>query len=112
MEINFTEEEAKTPVTFGDMKVLIEEIFKTIAVNKEIEDDMLAKLLDSVIDPMLEHIKEIEYNQTRDRMFLMRLFSDLSLAYPRNIEEYYAKWCERFDKLNKKEKQDVSETNC
>ena len=27
MNLNFTEEEAKTPVTFGDLAALIEEIF-------------------------------------------------------------------------------------
>ena len=73
---------------------------------------MLAELLDKIMDPLLERVREIEYRQARDTRFLMRVFCDLSLASPSNLEAHYVKWCERFDKLNKKEKQDEGKTNC
>lgn len=112
MNPNFTEEEAKTPVTFGDLAVAIEEIFNTIAANKEIEDELMSDMLDKVIEPLFERVREIEYRQARDTKFFMRAFCDLNGVSTNTFEEHYMKWCTAFDKLNKKENNHESKTNC
>lgn len=103
MKLNFTEEEAKTPVTFGDLAVVIEEIFNTIAANKEIEDEMMSKLLDKLIDPLVTQIQELRYERMRDAKFFITVFRDLNGMPQNKLEEHYVKWCTEFDKLNKKE---------
>lgn len=105
MKPNFTEEEARTPVTFGDMAVLIKEIFNTIAANKEVEDQVLADSIGKVTDLLIEQIREVEYRRIRDAKFCISLFRDLTGMPQNKLEEHYMKWCEEFDRLNKKEKQ-------
>ena len=108
MNFNFTEEEARTPVTFGDMAVLIKEIFDTVAANEEVKNQTILDTVDIITNSVLES----EYNRVRDTKFFMCLFSDLTGMSKSGLEEHYTKWCEAFDNLNKEKILHESKTNC
>lgn len=98
--IDWTEEDIK----FLCKNVMIpmgEEIAKIM----EEHDKINTKSLEKVFDIIINQIKEIRYEQERDRRFYKTMFSEAlirnQLFTPAGYDAFYKSWCEEFDKLNK-----------
>ena len=98
--INWTEEDVKF-ICENLINPTIAEIAKTF----ESYDKSNEESLKLVIDAVTKQIREIKYEQERDRRFYRAMFSDVlvrnTLFTPSGYDDFYKKWCEEFDKLNK-----------
>lgn len=112
MNFNFTEAQAKTPVTYGDFAIFLNEIFKMISEVKEDEHKSIELIVQSITDVLTKRMNEIEYNQIRDRKFFIRNLCSDGYFTVTELTSYYNNWCAEFDKLNKGVLDDVSKTNC
>lgn len=115
MNFNFpilTEEESSRPVTWGEVKILLEAMFKTIAEHKEREDNSICDSVEGIVDVLVDKIKDIQYKQVRDEKFFIYMLSGLGCGSIKYLTEYYVTWCEEFDKLNKGVSKDAGKTNC
>jgi hypothetical protein len=115
MNFNFpilTEEESSRPVTWGEVKILLETMFKTIAEHKEREGDAICNSVEGILDTIVDQLKDIKYQQFKDTKFFICLLHDLGYGSIEYLTKYYITWCEEFDKLNKVVSKDESKTNC
>lgn len=112
MNFNFTEEQAKTPVTYGDLAVFLNEMFKFIEKEQKAEHETIEHVLQSLTNVFVERMNKIQYNQIRDTKFFIALLSDLGYGSNEYITQYYNSWCAEFDKLNKEVLNDAGKTNC
>lgn len=69
------------------------------------EEGKLDKIMDRILQSIGDAIKEIRYEQERDRRFYKVMFSEVlirnQLVTPASYDAFYKSWCEEFDKLNK-----------
>lgn len=92
-----------------DIKFIFENIMVPIghelANMMEERDKIGSKSLEKVFDAVINQIKEIRYEQERDRRFYKTMFSEAlvrnQLFTPAGYDAFYKNWCEEFDKLNK-----------
>ena len=94
--INWTEE---------DIKFLCENVMAPLghelANMMEEHDKISSKSLEKVFDALIGQIKEIRYEQERDRRFYRAVFTQVFGKSEVAYDEFYKDWCEEFDKLNK-----------
>lgn len=98
--INWTKEDVEFICTNIVGPALVETI-KGIAKEQEKLDEITDRILKSIGNA----IQEIRYEQERDRRFHKAMFSDVvlrnTLFTPDSYDDFYKKWCEKFDELNK-----------
>lgn len=92
-----TEEEEKLPVTFRDLKILLEVFFTSWIEAKTDEDERREK----VIDEIIKTLEDISYKRIRDVKFFINVLSSLGFGTQDQLVEYYNKYCAEFDRLNK-----------
>ena len=97
---NLTEEDVKFICEF-----LLAPLSKEVANAIENYDKANAAVLESLLDGLIKQIKEIRYEQERDRRFYKELFTRLfktnGLLHSVSYDGLYKDWCTEFDKLNK-----------
>lgn len=98
--INWTQED----IEFISMNIVAPALVETIkGVAKE--QEKLDEITDRILKSIGNAIREIRYEQERDRRFHKAMFSDMvlrnTLFTPDNYDDFYKKWCEKFDELNK-----------
>ncbi len=101
-----------TNLTEEDIKFLCEYLLATmsneVADTIENYDKANAKVLESLFDKLIEQLKQIRYEQERDRKFYKMMFSEAlvrnQLFTPAGYDEFYKSWCAEFDKFNKEKK--------
>ena len=103
MQNIFTQEEASTPVTFRDLGIFAEEILPQLAEAVIKSDEATFNGVSKLIDILVDKINEIEYKRIRDVWFFTELLSQTSNLSRESLRENYKKYCDEFDKLNKKE---------
>ena len=94
--INWTEED----ITFICRHLLTpmsEEIIKVFNSRDKLESEALDKVFSAVTD----QLKEIRYEQERDRRFFLQLCSQYACVNHEKMQDVYKSWCEEFNKLNK-----------
>lgn len=98
--VNWTEEDIKF-ICENIMAPLGHELAKIMEEHDKISSESLERVFDAIIN----QIKEIRYEQERDRRFYRVMFSEAlirnQLFTPAGYDEFYKSWCEEFDKLNK-----------
>lgn len=102
-----TEEELKQTVTFRDLCMFIESYTPQLA---EETDKLIKNYVDGAYDVvkiLADQFYDARYEQMRDRRFLMRILSSLHHLDHGALYEEYIRWCEEYDKLNKKEQTTV-----
>ena len=96
---NFTEEEAKTLVTFGDLNILMDAFFTKWIEAKSDEDERKNLLFEEIV----KTLEDLSYKRIRDVKFFINVLSSLGYGSQAQLEEYYTKYCAEFDRLNKKD---------
>lgn len=98
--INWTEEDLR----FFYTNILQPALEVTIKGISE-EEAKLDEITDRIFKSIGDVIKEIRYEQERDRRFYKVMFSEAlvrnQLFTPAGYDAFYKSWCEEFDKLNK-----------
>ena len=98
--INWTAEDIEF-ICNNLMKPMCDGMIEAMKGSDEIKYQGLEKIFNSIID----RIKELEYQQERDRRFYKVMFSEAlirnQLFTPSGYDEFYKTWCEEFDRLNK-----------
>lgn len=94
--INWTEE---------DIKFLCESIMipmgKEIAGALEHYDEVSAESLNRVFDAVAEQLKQIRYEQRRDRQFYKQMFMAINHLDADGYNKLYEDYCRRYDELAK-----------
>lgn len=98
-KVNFTEEEAKTLVTFGDLNILMDAFFTKWIEDKSGEDERRNLLFEEII----KALEDLSYKRVRDVKFFINVLSSIGYGPQDRLEEYYTKYCAEFDRLNKKD---------
>ena len=75
-----TEEQAKSPVTFGDMVNLLNEIAKSIAYAQELDNKVTEDVIQKILNVTSDKFADIQYKQIRDTRFFINLLSGLVIA--------------------------------
>ena len=103
MQDIFTPEEAATPVTFRDLGIFAEEILPQLAEAIIKSDEATFNGVTNLINILSDRINEIEYKRIRDVYFFTELLSQVLNCSRESLRENYTKYCDEFDRLNKKE---------
>ena len=101
MENVLTEQEAATPVTFGDLSAVLDTVLKAVKQETTQKDLM-------VMDAVQKSLETLVSEQVKDRLFLCDALSKGFQCTPEEIREYYIAWCAEYNKL-KKEKENGDE---
>jgi hypothetical protein len=110
-----TPEDAKKPVTYGDLATILGETVENLCQESIKYSDILQentfKLIDKTTDALVKIHNETEYKRQRDVRFMMGLIAQLYHCDTSVIHDEYERWCREFDKLNildldKEEKKD------
>lgn len=96
-----TEEEASTPVTFGDLQVALESISKMICEAQIAQDEISFNSLKETIGIVADQINSLKYNQIRDMRFCLAFLSQISHISENVVNKAYDNWCIDWDRLNK-----------
>lgn len=101
-----TKEEQNLPVTYGELTTILTEMSNHIAKVLDNRDEETIKLFKITTNKMVEIINVLEYNRKRDlHYFIGRIAANEFINKDVLLEEY-VKWCEEFDKLNKRSTED------
>ena len=103
MQNILTQEEASTPVTFRDLGIFAEEILPQLAEAIIQSDEATFNGVSKLIDILVDKINEIEYKRIRDVWFFTEFLSQTLNFSRESLYENYTKYCDEFDRLNKKE---------
>jgi hypothetical protein len=105
MENILTPEEAKKPVTYGDLAIILGETIKNLGQESIKYSDTLQentfKLIDTMTDHMVKIRDDADYKRQRDVRFLIGLIAQFFNCDTEIIHKEYHRWCEEFDKLNR-----------
>jgi hypothetical protein len=100
-----TPEEAKKPVTYGDLTLILGETIKNLGQESIKYSDTLQentfKLIDTMTDQMVKIRDDADYKRQRDVRFLIGLIAQLYHCDKPVLDKEYMRWCEEFDKLNR-----------
>lgn len=94
--INWTEEDVEF-ICKNLLAPMSEELVKVFNSRDKLESEALDKVFSVVTD----QLKEIKYEQERDRRFYKVMFTQVFDKNARAYDDFYKSWCEEFDKLNK-----------
>ena len=85
-----------TPVTYGGLKAVVESIMDCISDASKFHNGVENEIVNVLI-------KQLKYYHDRDLYFFISMMSALHGVPIETLHEQHIKYCEEFDKLNKKE---------
>ena len=105
MENIFTPEQAKTPVTYGELAVIIQmvtdELAKASIGDVDNLQENMFKIIDKLTDSLVEIRNDADYKRQRDFRFMISLIAQIEHYDKDVLYSEYQRWCEEFDKLNR-----------
>ena len=104
----FTEEEASRPVTYGELAIILEQVYKSIIEGKEDISVATMESVTKIMDTLIDKLKELEYKRVRDVRYFVNLLSIVNHLDKDSMFENYKNWCAEYDKLNKSEGREVT----
>lgn len=105
MDNIFTPEEARKPVTYGDLTLILGETIKNLGQESINYSNALQentyKLINTITDYMVKIRDNASYERQRDIGFVIGLIAQFNLCDKEVLFKEYHRWCEEFDRLNK-----------
>ena len=105
MNNTFTPEEARKPVTYGELLTIFQPVIEDICKRSINYTDTLQEHTFEIINKLTDHLVEIrddaEYKRQRDVRFMTGLLAQLYHCDIEVVRNEYKHWCEEFDKLNR-----------
>lgn len=96
MDFNISLDAVNTPVTYGELFKILEIMTNSLTDTSETLSETLLMITDKTID--------IDYKRFRDFRFLLDMMCAYNHLDKSKIHKYYTDWCDKYDKLNKGDK--------
>ena len=96
-----SDEEAKIPVTYGDLAIFLEATLEPLIAAENQTSKIQCDTIVNLIDAVAESAAKIEYKRLRDVYYFINLISELNHIPKDVLLKNYHQYCDEFDSLNK-----------